>query len=170
MSSTETHSLHERLALAAVENYEYRFAMRDDAETLALLFETFFNEAHYQDRGIRYSTSKAEAWLRGVIVRGSCPHLAALKDGEIIGAISYSLDETFCVEPVAVLHMFYVLPAHRQTAVGRVLLGLCADAAKTDGAVAFHAPLASGVKERSLVNLFAHGGFAPIGTIVGRAL
>ncbi len=163
-------SLRERLVLEAVESFVYRFATRDEAHDLALLFEDAFIDSGFLSRGIRYSVSKAEAWLRRVIMQGSCPHLVALKDDEIVGAISYALDETFCIDPVAVMHMLYIKPPYRKSALGRVLVGLCVDAAKADGAAAFHAPIAAEVRERSLVNLFAHGGFEPIGAIMGRAL
>jgi GNAT superfamily N-acetyltransferase len=173
MTSPEDHpskSPRERLALDAIDNYVYRFASRDEANELALLFEKAFIDSGFGSRGIRYSAAKAEAWLRDAIMRGSCPHLVALKDDAIVGAISYALDETFCEKPVAVMHMLYVEPAHRRTAVGKVLVALCADAARNDGAVAFHAPIAAQVREQSLVNLFGHAGFEPIGTIVGRSL
>jgi hypothetical protein len=43
--------------------------------------------------------------------------------------------------------------------------------AKNDGAVAFHAPLASGMVESvTLANLFVHAGFDEIGKIMGRRL
>lgn len=171
MTLQEQHrSLRERLVLDAVESFDYRFASRDEAPELAFLFEEAFIDSGFPSRGIRYSVSKAEAWLRRVIVQGSCPHLVALKDDKIVGAISYALDETFCIEPVAVLHMLYIKPPYRRSAVGRVLVGLCMDAAKGDGAAAFHAPIAAEVREKSLVNLFAHAGCEPIGTIMGRAL
>ena len=108
--------------------------------------------------------------MRSVIIRGDYPHLVALKDGKIVGAMSYYLDDTFCETPVALMHMLYIKPAYRDFALGRTLVGLLVDAAKNDGAVAFHAPIAAQVREHSLVNLFAHGGFEPIGTIMGRAL
>ena len=168
--NSPSRSPHERLTLEAINGYEYRFASRDEANELAFLFEQACIESGFPSRGIVYSVGKAEAWLRRVILQGSCPHLVALKDNEIVGAISYAMDETFCVQPVAVMHMLYIKPAHRRSAVSKVLTALCVDAARNDGAVAFHAPIAAEVKERSLVNLFAHLGFEPIGTIMGRAL
>ena len=169
MSSTETHSPRERLVQEALQ-LEYRAATPFDAAELALLFEMAFSESGFPARGIRYSIAKAEAWIEGVVRRGSCPHLIAVHDNEIVGAMSYALDETFCVEPVAVMHMLYVKPAFQRSAVGRVLVGLVTEMAKGEGAIAFHAPIAAEIRERSLVNLFAHGGFAPIGVMMGRAL
>jgi len=160
-----------RLFAEAVNTVDYRVALPGDAPEIARLFETFFNEAHYKDRGIVYALDRATAWIEGVIRDNSCPHIAALHDGAIVGAISYSLDDTFCVEPVAVLHMLYVLKDHRKSAIGRVLLALATELAKGDGACAFHAPIASEMDEQpSLVNLFGRGGFKPIGLILGRRL
>jgi L-amino acid N-acyltransferase YncA len=168
--NSPSRSPRERLTLEAVDNYEYRFASRSEASEIELLFERFFAESGYPSRGIKYSLGKAEAWLERVIAQGSCPHLVAIKDDAIVGVISYSLDETFCVEPVAVLHMFYVAPEHRRSAVSMVLVALCVDAARNDGAAAFHAPLASEVKGASAINLFTNMGFENIGAIMGRSL
>ena len=86
----------------------------------------------------------------------------AIHDDEIVGAISYALDETFCVEPVGGdAHAVHQAGDIARRAMGRMLVGLCEDAAKGDGAVAFHAPIAAEVNERTLVNLFAHMGFKP---------
>ena len=167
---TPSRSPRERLVADATDNYEYRFASRSEANEIALLFERFFNESGYPSRGIRYSVGKAEAWLERVITQGSCPHLVAIRDDTIVGVISYSMDETFCLDPVAVLHMFYVAPEHRRSAVSMVLVALCVDAARNDGAVAFHAPLASEVKGASAINLFTNAGFENIGAIMGRGL
>ena len=129
--------------------------MRSEANEIALLFEQASSSTPaFRSRGIKYSVGKAEAWLRAVITRGSCPHLVARKDDAIVGAISFSMDDTFCVQPVAVLHMLYVTPAHRRSAVSMVLVALCVDAARNDGAAAFHAPLAAEVSERSLSQSF----------------
>ena len=147
-------------------------ARLDDVDELVLLFETFFAESGYGDRGIVYAPENARAWLQRVIEYGITPHIVARLNGKIIGAISYDLDKSFCIEPVAVLHLIYVLPEHRRTAIGRLLVGLAVDLAKrVDGACAFHAPVASGMTEMaSLENLFLKAGFAPVGFIMGRAL
>lgn len=169
--SSPSLSLRKRLFKQALDRLDYRVAVRDDAPALARLFKIFFDEAHYQDRGIVYDLDRATAWIAGVVQQGSCPHLVAVHAGAIVGAISYSLDDTFCVEPVAVLHMLYVLKAQRKSAIGRVLLALAAELAKGDGACAFHAPIASEMDEQqSLINLFGRGGFKPIGVILGRRL
>ena len=160
-----------RLFQQALDNVDYRLANAYDAPEIARLFQTFFDEAHYQDRGIVYDLDLATNWIAGVIQQGSCPHLVATCDGKIVGAVSYSLDGTFCVKPVAVMHMVYALKAYRRSAIGRVLLSLAVDMAKADGACAFHAPIASEMSEqRSLANMFGRGGFKTVGLILGRSL
>jgi len=152
---------------------EFSLAAVADATPLAGLFAVFFDEAGYKDRAIVFSRDKAEAWLQRVIVNASCPHIIARdrETGMLVGVTSYSLDDSFCVDPVAVLHTLYVVPGHRRSAIGRVLVGLATEMAKGDGAVAFHAPLASGMGEmKTLVNLFRRAGFDEIGTIMGRKL
>ena len=170
MSSAETPSPLERLVQEAVEGIEYRTAGPEDAAELALLFEMAFNESGFPSRRIRYSIGRAEAWIEGAVRKGFCPHLMAVREGELIGAMSYSLDSTFCVEPVGIMQMLYIKRPYRRSAIGRVLVGLTTEMAKSDGACAFHAPIAAEVNERSLANLFAHGGFTPIGVIMGRSL
>jgi GNAT superfamily N-acetyltransferase len=163
-----------KLVNQTLENIDFGLALPSDAGELARLHAQFFGEARYKDRGIVYSESKAEAWLGDVIQYGSCPHIIARTpgyQGEIVGVISYTLDDTFCEEPVAVLHTFYVVPKHRRSAIGRVLVALVTEMAEGDGACAFHAPLASGMVETgSLINLFTRAGFTEIGTIMGRSL
>jgi GNAT superfamily N-acetyltransferase len=163
-------SQRKRLFEDALASYEYRFAQREDAPALAFLFEKACIDSGFPSRGIRYSVPKATRWIERVLFDHSCPHLVAVHEDVIIGSMSYALDDTFCEEPVGVMHMLYVEPEHRHTAVARVLVALCVDAAKGEGAIAFHAPIAAEVREGSLVNLFAKGGFAPIGVIMGRSL
>jgi L-amino acid N-acyltransferase YncA len=161
----------ERLIKAALDGFDFRLATPEDVPELGALFEVFFEEAGYKDRGIVYSRPRSETWLEHVISLGRVPHIVALQDGKIVGVCSYDLDGTFCVEPVAVMHTIFVVKEHRHSALGRVLIGLATDMAKGDGACAFHAPIASGmVEQASLVNLFAKGGFGPIGVILGRSL
>jgi len=147
-------------------------ARLSDVGELNDLFEQFFAESGYGDRGIVYSRARAGEWLARVIEFGLTPHIVARLNDKIIGVISYDLDHSFCKDPIAVLHTIYVVPLHRRTAIGRMLVGLATITAKTtDGACAFHAPVASGMDETtSLQNLFARGGFEPIGFIMGRAL
>jgi L-amino acid N-acyltransferase YncA len=159
------------LVMAVLDRTDFRVATKDDASELAALFAVFFEEARYRDRGIVYSRERALRWLEGVLANGKCPHVVATVDNKIVGACSYSFDDTFCVEPVAVLHTVYVLREHRRSVIGRMLVVLACDMAKNDGAVAFHAPLASGMVESvTLANLFVHAGFDEIGKIMGRRL
>jgi L-amino acid N-acyltransferase YncA len=146
-------------------------ATASDAPELAELFQRFFDEAGYKQRGIVYHPDKAEASLARVIENGDYPHIVARSKGVIIGAISYSLDDTFSEPPFAVLNTFYVEPAHRKSAVGAMLLGLACECAQVDGAVAFHAPVASEMAETaSLQNLLIKAGFDPVGFIMARRL
>jgi hypothetical protein len=96
---------------------------------------------------------------------------SSFKGAKLVGSISYSLDETFCVEPVAVLNTVYVVPEERRSALGRVLVALVSNLARQDGACAFHAILASGmIEQKTLANLFAREGFDDIGVVMGKRL
>jgi GNAT superfamily N-acetyltransferase len=162
-----------RLVQRTLDDVDFGLAGKSDVDELVALFDDFFEEADYKSRGIVYAPSKAKAWLDRVIAYGACPHIIARSrdDNTIIGVTSYSLDDSFCFAPVAVLGTLYVVPGHRRSAVGRVLVAVATEMAEGDGACAFHAPLASGMEEmKSLINLFAKAGFVPIGTILGRSL
>jgi L-amino acid N-acyltransferase YncA len=143
-----------------------------DVDELNDLFESFFRESDYHGRNIVYSRQNAGEWLARVIEFGIVPHLLARLRDRIIGVVSYDIDGSFSEKPVAVLHTIYVVPEHRRSAIGRMLVGLAADTAKNvDNACAFHAPVASGMTDvTSLQNLFVKAGFLPIGFIMGRGL
>jgi GNAT superfamily N-acetyltransferase len=143
-----------------------------DTDELDELFQRFFAEAGYASRGIVYSSDKARAWIHEAISFCHCPHIIARIDNKIVGVLSYSLDDTFCEKPIAVMHVFYVVPEHRKSALGRMLLQFALDLATTvDEACAFHAPVASEVGDvASLVNLFQKAGFTAVGFIAGKAL
>jgi L-amino acid N-acyltransferase YncA len=147
-------------------------ARLEDVDELNDLFERFFRESDYPSRNIVYSRQNVDEWLRRVIEFGIVPHLVARLNGRIIGVVSYDLDNSFSEKPVAVLHTVYVVPEHRRSAIGRMLVGLASDSAKeVDNACAFHAPVASGMEETgALQNLFVKAGFQPIGFIMGRGL
>jgi GNAT superfamily N-acetyltransferase len=167
-------ALRHKLVTETLDGVDFTLAVKTDAAELANLFEFFFAEADYKSRGIVFSFAKAKAWLERVIEFGSCPHFIARThgyEGKIVGVTSYSLDDSFCEDPVAVLGTLYVVPSHRKSPIGRILVAVATEAAKGDGAVAFHAPLASGMVEmKSLVNLFTKAGFVEVGTILGRSL
>lgn len=153
---------------------DFAVASPADADELAILYQRFFDEARYQDRGIVYAPEKVYDKLKNAILLQRYPHVIARTrgyDGQIVGFISYSLDDAFCAAPVAVMDNFYVVPEHRRSAIGRVMVAIVTDMAIGDGACAFHAPVASGTgAAKSLLNLFRHAGFSEIGMIVGRGL
>lgn len=149
----------------------FDLATTADAAELATLFGAFFCESDYGPRGVVYSTRKAADWLERVIAAGSFPHIVARLDGQIVGVISWSLDDSFSERPIAVLHTIYVMPQHRRSIIGRMLVALALDIARHEGACAFSAPIASGMREaRSLINLFGKAGFEGSGAILTRAL
>jgi L-amino acid N-acyltransferase YncA len=162
---------HRRVLQRAFDVFDFRMANVDDVPALVDLFEQFFSETGYQNRGIRYSRERSGNWLHRAISTGETPHLVATKDSRIVGSVSWGLDTTFCEDPVAIMHTVYVVPEHRRSAVGRILVTFMGDLAKQDGACALHAPIAAEMPEQpSLINLFTREGYASIGAILGRRL
>jgi ribosomal protein S18 acetylase RimI-like enzyme len=153
---------------------DFAVASPADADELAVLYRRFFDEADYKSRGIVYAPEKVLDSLQAATMLGRYPHIIARTrgyDGKIIGFVSYSLDDAFCVDPVAVMDNIYVAPEYRRSAIGRVLIALVLEMAIGDGACAFHAPVASGTTAaKSLLNSFKRAGFSEIGMIVGRGL
>ncbi len=146
------------------DGVEFELASTSDVVALTYLFKDFFAESDYADKGITYSPNRAAAWLRSVIESGAFPHVVARRDGKVVGVISWSSDNSFSEEPIAVLHTFFVRPEFRRTAIGRTLMFLALDIAQSEGACAFSAPIASGIHS-GLGNLLSKAGFKPSGSI-----
>jgi L-amino acid N-acyltransferase YncA len=164
-----------RLIQQALEGFEFSLASPSDADEIIDLFHEYFDdEAGYRKRGVVFAADKAKPKLERAIDLGLYPHVIARTPGyhgKIVGVISYSLDASFCVDPIAVMDMLYVVPGYRRSAIGKVLLEIAVDMAKGDGAVAFHAPIASEIAGvQSVVNLFKKAGFGEIGVIMGKGL
>lgn len=157
-----------------MDGVDFAVASVADADELAILYQRFFDEAHYKDRGIVYAPDKVRAMLGDKYLLAAYPHVIARTrgyEGKIVGFVSYSLDKAFCVDPVAVMDNFYVLPEHRRSAIGRIMVALVTEMAIGDGACAFHAPVAAETaSSKSMLNLFRHAGFQEIGMIMGRGL
>ena len=148
-------------------NTEFNLATEKDVVELTYLFKEFFGESDYANKGITYSPTNAAIWLRRVITSGSFPHIVARRDNKIIGVISWSMDNSFCEEPIAVLHTVFVKKEFRRSIIGRTLFGLALDIAEDEGACAFSAPISSGMKEQmSLINLLRRVGFQFSGVIM----
>lgn len=149
------------------EGCEIDLATVSDVVRLAYLFKDFFGESDYAKQGITYSPNRAAGWLKRAIETGTFPHIVARMGDRIIGVISWSMDDSFCEEPIAVLHTIYVRPEYRRSVIGRALLALAMDVARSEGACAFSAPITSGMKEmRGLQNMLAKAGFAPSGVVM----
>lgn len=160
-------SLAEKITPKLADEAHYEMATEKDAVELTYLFKDFFEESDYADKGISYSPNNAAIWLRRVISQGIFPHVVARIDGKIVGTASWSLDQSFSEEPIAVLHAIYVRPEFRRTQIGRQLMALALFVAEGDGATCFSAPISSGMKEvPSLKNMLRKAGFLPSGVIM----
>ena len=132
--------------------------------------EDFFHEAEFD----RFAEFDAERWRLNCehrIGSGQTPFIVAEFEGRIVGFISYTLEQAFTKRPIAVAWMFYVKPSWRKLAIGRGLLSAALDMAKGDNACAFFASITPTTPAaRSMVNLFRHKGFTPMGGAMQRAL
>lgn len=155
-----------KLQLLAIET---RLATGEDVDELACLYARHFADARIENAV--YDAAKQRASLQEAIEDQIAPHIIAVKDGRIIGFISYVLNELFTKQPIAALGELYVVPEWRRSAVGRMLVATATHLAKTDGAFAFQATVTSAVPEtRSLKNLFTKAGFQEVGYVVRRSL
>ena len=162
---------HKPLFEAALDRYTFRLAVPGDEDGIVALWPEHWAEAHYPDRGIEPDEKRYRIWVKLTLEMGLHPRILALDGDEIVGFFAYSLDRNFSVRPVAVMGTFFVRKAHRRSAVPAILLELGIDAARADGACAFHAPITSEtLGSRALENAFRKHGFAVIGTMMGRAL
>lgn len=153
-----------------LQSVSFRLATSDDAPELTAMYASFFGEAVYKDY-VEFDPVRAEDYLRRVIGAGLLPHITARIDGALVGSVSYSLDHNFSRHPIAVLGELFVVPRHRRSPLGRMLVSHAVELAKGDGATVFHAPVASGMREaKSLFNLLTKGGFEQMGYIMRRGL
>jgi L-amino acid N-acyltransferase YncA len=153
-----------------VKTTTFTLATEDDVAELAAVVQRFYEESAYKTYA-EFDLTKAEDYGYAMIERGIVPHIIARIDNQIVGFISYSLDQSGWVKPIAILEMFYVVPERRKTALGRVLLMLAMDMATGDGACAFHAPVASGTDNvETLKNLFSKHGFETCGYMMRMSL
>jgi len=152
------------------EEVQFRFATGADLPELMTLYRTFYGEAVYKDY-LEYNEEAVHDTVFAGIIANDRPHILAVVDESIVGFISYWFDRTFSKKPCQVLLEFYVLPDFRRGAIGRALVGLAIQEGRHHGAGAFHAPVASGMREaRTLVNLFGKAGFEPFGVMMRRKL
>jgi GNAT superfamily N-acetyltransferase len=165
---------HKPLFEAALDRYTFRLAQPGDEDGIVALWPEHWAEAHYPDRGIEPDEDRYRAWVGLTLEIGLHPRVLAIdhqNDNQIVGFFAYSLDRNFSKKPVAVMGTFFVAKAHRRSAVPAILLELGIDAARGDGACAFHAPITSEtMSSRALENSFKRLGFDTIGTMMGRAL
>jgi GNAT superfamily N-acetyltransferase len=150
---------------------ELRMATVDDVPQLVDLFDRFFHESQYATH-LEYSRDNAAQYLKDVVGTGRSPHILAVLDGTIIGELSYHIDRSFLVEPMAILDEFYVIPEFAGSPVGRALVAAAMDICRdVEKAKCFHLVLSSGHKRsKTLVNLFKKFGAQEIGTVMNKVL
>ena len=152
------------------ERVLFRFADASDVPDLLFLYEMFYEEAVYKDL-LQWDRTRARETIHDGIVNDSRPHIIAQIQDSMVGFLAYILDDTFSKRPCQVLMEFYVRPEARRSAIGRALLAMAIQEGKAANAGAFHAPVASGMKEaRSLFNLFDKAGFRQFGFMCRRRL
>jgi L-amino acid N-acyltransferase YncA len=150
------------------ERVTFRFADADDVPDVLALYIRFYDEAVYKDF-LEFDPARARDTILNGIIADTRPHIIAEVDQEIVGFLAYILDHTFSVRPCQVLMEFYVAPEFRRSAIGRALLAMAIQEGKAADAGAFHAPVASGMREaRSLFNMFDKAGFKQFGFMTRR--
>ena len=124
----------------------------------------YFHEAGF-DAFSAFDLERAAREMARQISLGDTPFILAELDGEVVGMVSWTMSHVFTARPIAHLWMIYVMPPHRQSAVGRLLVWFAADIAKSEGACAFlrHRRRRPRPRRGSLCNLFRRCGFAPMG-------
>ena len=131
---------------------------------------SYFNECGF-DAFSTFDLERAAREMARQIGSGDTPFILAEIDGEVVGMVSWTMSHVFTSRPIAYLWMIYVMPPHRRSAVGRLLVWFAMDIAKCEGACAFFATVPpTSPAARSLCNLFRKCGFAPMGGAFTRRL
>jgi GNAT superfamily N-acetyltransferase len=164
-------SIREAIYKRTLADYEFRNATVDDIEGIINLWPEHWEEVHYKDRGMEPNEPAYREWLHLVLSNGYMPFVLALRRGTVIGFFAYSLDTSFSTKPCAIMDKFFVMKAHRRTAVPSILCDLALDMARGDGAAALHAPIITEtLGGRGLENMMSKLGFSNIGIIMGKGL
>ena len=144
-----------------------RMATVADVPALLDLIDRFFHESRYAAH-LTFSREASQRYLENVIGSGMCPHIVASLGGAAIGMISYHIDRSFCVEPLAVMDEIYVIPEFAGTPVGRTLISAAMDMCRdVEHANCMHIVISSGHKRaRTLVNAFKKFGAQEVGTVM----
>lgn len=158
-------------AQQTLDHILFRAGHVEDAEQIVGMYREFFDVSDLPKLGLTFSTGNAMRWVERVIETASHPHILAIDRAAnlAVGVINYAVDRS-AAEPYAYLDKFYVVPAWRLSAIGRVLLHLAMDDAKADGCIAFRAGLSAGAPFSK--NLFHRLGFheTPASVLMARRL
>jgi hypothetical protein len=159
-----------RERLRAHLKLEFRLASPADVPQLARVLRDYMNTTDWA-QFMTFDLERTVKHLNHEIASGETVYLLALQGPVIVGLASYSILHHFTTEPIALFQEIWVREDYHHSAVGRILVALATDLAKGDGAVAIHAPMASGLPAaRSLKNLFFKGGYHEFGYMMRRRL
>jgi GNAT superfamily N-acetyltransferase len=149
------------LLAQAVDAYEFRPAVPGDIGDMVQMYHEFFDESALPKRGLEWDGKRAWATIFNGITTGRQPFLIAIEksSGKLAGAISYTLNHAYTAQPFADLGQFFVRPKWRRTVVAKVLLTLCLEIARADGAVMFNAGISSGIDPSPLNSMLRKMGF-----------
>ena len=130
----------------------------------------YFHEAGF-DKFSPFDIERAAREMTKQIRLGDTPFILAELDGEIVGMVSWTVSHVFTAKPIALLWMIYVMPPHRKSAIGRLLVAFATDIAKQEGACAFFVTVPpTSPAAKTLCNLFRRCGFEPMGGAFTKAL
>ena len=154
-----------------IDNLGFRLGKQDDVEPLL----TAWGEDHFIEGGFaEFSTfdlDRAVREMKRLLAQGDTPFIIGEIQDEFVGWMSWTMMHVFTVKPIAVLWSIYVRPEYRHGAVGRKLVWLAADIARSEGACAFFATVApTSIGGKSLCHLFREFGFEPMGGAFSKVL
>jgi GNAT superfamily N-acetyltransferase len=131
---------------------EVRLAKTDDAPKVAAFVELFFYATPWR-HVMTFQKASALDYSTRSISSGYSPHVIALEGDEMVGLCSYHVWNAY-TDPIAVMDECYVLPRLRRSDLGRRLVGLVIDLARTDGAAIMNFPIASQLAQQNgLMNM-----------------
>jgi GNAT superfamily N-acetyltransferase len=149
---------------------EVRLGRTEDAPQVAQFLEMFFHATPWS-KTMRFNAKSALEYLTRCIGTGYAPHALAFDGEELVGMCSYHIYSVY-TDPIAVMDECYVLPRLRRTDLGRRLVGLAIDLARTDGCAVMNFPIASQLpSQNGLMNMVGrHFGAEYVGMIFRKAL
>lgn len=156
----------------------YGVDMATEAERRAItepggLAEQFFDESEFGQFTRFNPEALSQVLMSDMVDQMKVIVLVGRYKGEMVGFLVFSLDQSYTVDPLAQLFLFYVASNRRYGPLGRALMAAAEAVAAELGAVVFYAGATANIGrgvDQSLMNLLDKRGYLRLGGVSRKIL